>query len=113
MYVMCTEGSREPMNRYGPSLQYSFSYVMGRFIAFLGGEYHYPPKKNNPKKKNKNESPIQKFSFFFELVPFFTGLGSRAFAACHPHGNQPYTILKISWNSKPDPIMAVPPFNFF
>ena len=34
-------------------------------------------------------------------------LGTCASATCKPQGNQPFTILKISWNSKPDSNMAI------
>ena len=34
-------------------------------------------------------------------------------AACKPLGNQPLPILKISWNSKPDPNMTIPLFKNF
>ena len=36
------------------------------------------------------------------------GLGSRSPASCMPQVNQPYTILKISWKSKPGPNMKIP-----
>ena len=37
-----------------------------------------------------------------------TGLGSRASATFKPQGNQHFTNFKISWNSKPDPNIAIP-----
>ena len=33
---VCTEGSRQPLNRYGSPLQCSFYWVLGKLIAFLG-----------------------------------------------------------------------------
>ena len=35
-----------------------------------------------------------------------SGLGSRVSAACKHQGNQPFTVLKISWKSKHDPNLA-------
>ena len=37
-----------------------------------------------------------------------SGFGSRVSAASKPGGNQLFTILKISWKSKPDPNMEMP-----
>ena len=39
------------------------------------------------------------------------GYGQGAPAACKPQGNQHLTILKTSWKSKPDLIMAINLFN--
>ena len=40
----------------------------------------------------------------FEFIP---ELGSRAKAVCNPQGNQPFTILKISWIFKLYPNMPI------
>ena len=39
---------------------------------------------------------------------YLSGLSSRASAACKPRENQPFTILKITQKSKPDPKLAIP-----
>ena len=42
---------------------------------------------------------------------FQVGIGRRSTAACKPNRNQqnqPFTISKISWKSKPDPNIAIP-----
>ena len=57
---------------------------------------------------------LMKINNYLCVLPpqFIPGIDSRASAACKPQGNQPFTILKISWNSKRDQNMAIYLFFF-
>ena len=46
-------------------------------------------------------------SFYKEII--CNNYYESASAACKPQRNKPYTFLKISWTSKIDPNIAIPP----